>query len=220
MSTRSRTYLRWRMSLIDEFLPIFDVSDALAVVADADATSTRSALMAADLIEVARRCALVGMLGALRALPQGATKLLHGERPSATPARLGLDELAELPARDGGWILLGRSQQEEIALGLVGKCWREYAELDANAFKAFAEPGYAKTVYALAVRPIEHQRTLLRGVMRTATSDEHARRWFRRYWMFGVGSGAHILVNRLLDVVRQHAEGSARQSWRTPESPG
>ena len=30
--------------------------------------------------------------------------------------------------------------------------------------------------------------------MRTATTDEHARRWFRRYWTFGVGSGAHILV--------------------------
>jgi hypothetical protein len=35
--------------------------------------------------------------------------------------------------------------------------------------------------------------------------DEHARRWFRRYWTFGVGSGAHILVNGLLDVTRELA---------------
>jgi hypothetical protein len=43
--------------------------------------------------------------------------------------------------------------------------------------------------------------------MRTATTDEHARRWFRRYWTFGVGSGAHILVGSLLDAARRAAEG-------------
>jgi hypothetical protein len=42
--------------------------------------------------------------------------------------------------------------------------------------------------------------------MRTATTDDAARRWFRRYWTFGVGSGAHLLVNGLLDVTREMAE--------------
>jgi hypothetical protein len=37
--------------------------------------------------------------------------------------------------------------------------------------------------------------------MRTATTDEHARRWFQRYWNFGVGSGAQLLVG-----VREDAE--------------
>jgi hypothetical protein len=56
--------------------------------------------------------------------------------------------------------------------------------------------------------------------MRTATTDEHARRWFRRYWTFGVGSGAHVLVHALLETVRDTAERAhvgARQ--RTEESP-
>ena len=44
--------------------------------------------------------------------------------------------------------------------------------------------------------------------MRTATTDEHARRWFRRYWTFGVGSGAHILVGALLEFARRAAEGT------------
>ncbi len=44
--------------------------------------------------------------------------------------------------------------------------------------------------------------------MRTATTDEHARRWFRRYWTFGVGSGAHVLVHALLETVRDTAEGA------------
>ena len=42
--------------------------------------------------------------------------------------------------------------------------------------------------------------------MRTATTDEHARRWFRRYGTFGVGSGAHILVHALLEMIRPTAE--------------
>ena len=42
---------------------------------------------------------------------------------------------------------------------------------------------------------------------RHAATDAHARRWFWRYWTLGVGSGAHILVQGLLDVTREMAEG-------------
>jgi hypothetical protein len=47
--------------------------------------------------------------------------------------------------------------------------------------------------------------------MRTATTDEDARRWFGRYWTFGVGSGAHVLVNAVIDLVREMAEGSDQE---------
>jgi hypothetical protein len=119
-----------------------------------------------------------------------------------------LREMAEMPRAEGGWVLLGERPGEEIALGLVGKFWRpviEYADVAAEDFLDFAEPGYAKTVYSLMVRT-EAQGTLLSGLMRTATTDEHARRWFRRYWTFGVGSGAHVLVHALLESVREDAE--------------
>ncbi len=49
----------------------------------------------------------------------------------------------------------------------------------------FAGPGFAKTVYALGARPVEDGKTLLWAIMRTATTDEHTRTWFRRCWMFG-----------------------------------
>ena len=103
-----------------------------------------------------------------------------------------------MPADAGGWLLLGERPGEEIALGLVGRFWRpviEYAKVDAGDFTGFSAPGYAKTVYALSVRGLDGDaRTLLRAEMRTATTDERARRWFRRYWTFGVGSGAHVLA--------------------------
>jgi hypothetical protein len=114
-----------------------------------------------------------------------------------------------MPLGGGGWVLLGERPRDEIALGLVGKFWRpviEFANVPADRFRDFAAPGFAKTVYALSVRPLAGDRTLLSGVMRTATTDEHARRWFRRYWTFGVGSGAHVLVDGLLDVTREMAE--------------
>jgi hypothetical protein len=93
----------------------------------------------------------------------------------------------------------------------LGRFWKpvvDYARVTtASEFRAFDDAGFAKTVCALSVRPVTGGRTLLSGVMRTATTDEHARRWFRRYWTLGVGSGAHVLVNGLLDVVREAAEG-------------
>ena len=196
--------------LIDEFMPAYDVSDAVATVVEADPATTWAALMDVDLIEVGRTRPLVAALGALRTLPDIVSHLLHGERPLRQPAHLKLGELANIPLDKGGWVLLGLREPDEIALGLVGKFWRpviECASVSSPAeFRDFSEPGFAKTIYSLSVRALDPRRTLLSGVMRTATTDEDARRWFRRYWTFGVGSGAHVLVNGLLDVTREMAE--------------
>ena len=195
--------------IVDEFLPIYDVSDAVATVVNADLAATWDALMEVDLIEVGRRRPLVGMLGALRVLPDLVSHMLHGESPPPAPQHLRLRDIASLPRHQGGWVLLGDRPRDELALGLAGKFWRpiiEFADVTPETFRAFAEPGYAKTIYSLSVRPLGERRTLLSGTMRTATTDEHARRWFRRYWTIGIGSGAHVLANGLLDVTRELAE--------------
>jgi hypothetical protein len=197
------------VSLADEFLPQFDVSDTVATTAAAGMDACWQALMAADLIEVGRRRPLVGALGALRMLPELASHLLHGERPPRAPDALRLREMGEMPRSEGGWTLLGERPGEEIALGLVGKFWRpviEYAPVEAAEFRDFDEPGWAKTVYALGVTRVDEAHTLVTGTMRTATTDADSQRWFRRYWTFGVGPGAHVLVQGLLDVVRERAE--------------
>jgi hypothetical protein len=199
--------------LLDDYLPVYDVSDSVATLVAANVAPTWNALMQVDLIDVGRRRPLVGVLGALRMLPDIVSHLLHGEAPPKAPTRLRLHELTTLPAASGGWVLLGERPQEEIALGLVGKFWRpviEYANVPADQFRDFAAPGFAKTMYALSVRRIDDRSTLLSGVMRTATTDDQARVWFRRYWTLGVGSGAHVLVHGLLDVTREMAEAPAR----------
>ncbi len=199
--------------LIDDFMPVYDVSDGVAAVVEADLATTWAALQEVDLIEVGRKRPLVALLGALRILPDIVSHLLHGELPPQQPEHLRLRDLATIPLDKGGWVLLGLREEDEIALGLVGRFWRPVIDFagvpSAAAFRDFAEPGFAKTVYALSVRELEPRRTLLSGVMRTATTDEHARRWFRRYWTFGVGSGAHLLVHGLLEVTREAAEERA-----------
>jgi hypothetical protein len=195
--------------LVDDFVPVYDVSDTVATVVDADVATTWDALMAVDLIDVGRRRPLVAALGALRMLPELVSHVLHGEAPARSPGQLRLRDTPTLPQDQGGWVLLGERPHDELALGVVGKFWRPvivYAKVTPESFRDFDTPGYARTIYSLSVRPIHERRTLLSGVMRTATTDEHARRWFRRYWTFGVGSGAHVLVNGLLDVVRETAE--------------
>jgi hypothetical protein len=195
--------------LADDFVPVYDVSDSVATTVEADIRRTWDALMTVDLVEVGRRRPLVGVLGGLRALPDIAAHLLHGETPPAAPSGLRLRDMVDLPMDQGGWVLLGERPLEEIALGSVAKFWRpviEWKTVNREDFRDFAEPGFAKTVYALSVRALDDRRTLLSGTMRTATTDEHARRWFRRYWTLGVGSGAHVLVNGLLEVTREMAE--------------
>jgi hypothetical protein len=201
--------------LSDEFMPIYDVSDGVATVVGANVGSTWQTLLDVDLIEVGRKRPLVGVLGAIRILPEVLNQLLHGSVPSSRPGRLRLRDLEQVPLDQGGWVLLGQRDGDEIALGLVGKFWKPVIEFGAvrspQEFRDFAQPGFAKTVYSLSVRPLAGGRTLLSAVMRTTTTDVAARRWFRRYWTFGVGPGAHVLANGLLEITRELAEQKGRQ---------
>jgi len=195
--------------LVDEYLPVYDIADATAVEVHADVPTTWSALLDVDLIEVGKKKPLIGILGALRTLPDLVANMLHGEHPAKPPESIRLRDLTQIDLQEGGWSLLDERENEEIALGLVGKFWRpviEFAAVRPDQFKDFSEPGFAKHVYSLSVSQIEPGRTLLRAEMRIGTTDEHARRWFRRYWTFGVGSGAHVLITGVIEDARERAE--------------
>ena len=130
--------------LVDDFLPVYDVSDAVATVVHADVTTTWDALMEVDLIDVGRKRPLIGVLGAIRMLPDIVSRVLHGELPLHPPEHMRLRDATTLPPSDGGWVLLGERPRDEIALALVGKFWRpviEFANVPADQFRDFAEPG-------------------------------------------------------------------------------
>ena len=195
--------------LLDDFLPVYDVSDSVATVVNADVSTTWEALMQVDLIEVGRQRRAVGMLAALRALPEMVTRLIHGESLPHAPERLRLRDWRPFPPHSA--VGAGRRTPRRRDRPRTGRqIWLpviEFAPVTREGFRDFAQPGYAKTVYALSVRALAPEQTLLTGVMRTATTDEQARRWFRCYWTLGVGSGAHVLVNGVLDMAGEIAEG-------------
>lgn len=191
-------------SLVDEFLPVFDVSDSVATVVEADLETTWTCLMDVDFMDVGRRRPLVAALGAVRAVPSILLQVVRGEGVEPPPDRLRFADIVGQPPDHGGWLLLGERRCDEIALGLVGRFWRPritFQQVSVASFRDFSAAGYAKTIYALSVRPLDGRRTLLVATMRTATTDARSRRWFRRYWTLGVGSGAHILAQGLVDSV-------------------
>ena len=129
--------------LVDEFLPVYDVSDAVAGVIEADVATTWDALMNVDLIEVGRRRPLVAALGALRSLPDAIAHLVQGHAPPAPPRHLRFCDIPTLPPDQGGWVLLGARPREEMALGLVGKFWRPvivFAKVAPEAFRTLTNP--------------------------------------------------------------------------------
>ena len=207
--------------LAEEFLPVYEVSDAVATVADADRDMAGSA-----------RCR-PSEVGARSAAGRDARRTAGaaGDRRPSAPRRAA-GEAARVDAASGSPLdpdVRGRLDPARRTrwscdrAGLVGKFWRpviEWARItSADEFREFDEPGFAKAVYDLSVREVGSNRTLLPGLMRTATTDEHSRRWFRRYWTFGVGSGAHIFVGALLDSARRAADSdhtSNRERYGRP----
>ena len=96
--TTSRTLLRMAdFALADDFLPVYDVSDAVATVAEAGREPTWAALLNVDLLKLGREAPMVGMLGALRMLPEIVGHLIHGERPAEPPPSMRLRDLKSIP---------------------------------------------------------------------------------------------------------------------------
>ena len=61
--------------------------------------------------------------------------------------------------------------------------------------------------------------------MRTATMDEHAHAWFRRYWTFGAGAGAAVLLiasnamgERAIDQIYRDRIGRNASLWYLPDA--
>src|SRR3954451_22568141 len=93
--------------LADDFLPIYDISDAVATVADADRESAWRALLDVDLLKLGREAPVGGMLGGRRMRAEGIGRLLHGERPAKPPESMRLRDLPSIPMYEGGWMMLG-----------------------------------------------------------------------------------------------------------------
>ena len=109
---------------------------------------------------------------------------------------LRLRDITSIPLDEGGCVLLGEHCRDEIASGSSASSGDRSSSSRRFPQNAFApsqnRDTRTRSTHCLCARcmTVEHC-----SRARTATTDEHARRWLRRSWTFGVGSGAHVLVN-------------------------
>jgi deazaflavin-dependent oxidoreductase (nitroreductase family) len=85
------------------------------------------------------------------------------------------------------WTLLAEEPDVELVLGQIACPWEPSARsgppVAPDVFASFDQPGFAKIVLSLRVRPHGAGGTLLTVETRVALTDRESLRRFRRYWM-------------------------------------
>ena len=188
--------------LLDRYLPRYDVTEAHAVVVDADTDLTWQAVRRSDL----SRSAVMRVLLELRSLPNRLQRVLK-RRPSG-PARppLTLDDMER-----AGFVLLGEWPGHEIVFGTVVQPWKAVTDdepapqVEPGRFAAFDTPGYVKVAFNIRVEPYGSGRALITTETRTAATDPTSLRRFARYWRL-VGPFSALIRRLLLRIVTSDAE--------------
>jgi hypothetical protein len=182
-----------RDSLLDRFMPSYEVAERHETVVHAPASVTYAAARALDL----QRSAVIRAIF-------GGRELFMGSKPAPWPKSGSfLTEVLEL-----GWGILAEEPGRELVMGAVTQPWEanvEFRSLAPDAFAGYEEPGYAKIVWTLAVEPRGPESSVFRTETRVATTDPTSRERFRRYW--SVFSPGILLIRReTLRLVKRAAE--------------
>jgi hypothetical protein len=188
--------------LIDRYLPKYDVTYICEASVDALPEDVYAAVRETNL-----RDPVVDALFALRELPLRIARRLRGEAPPPPALAITFGDIAQVGP---GWVLLDEEPGVEFVIGSVGRFWRrDYGgrKVTAEDFIPFREPGYAKLALGLAVRRAGTG-AILRYEARTATTDESARRKFRRYWRL-IAPGVGLVMRRVLRRMKAEAERRA-----------
>jgi hypothetical protein len=190
-------------SLIERFMPTYEVAERHEIKVNAPAEYTFAAARDVDV----NRSPVVRAIFALRTLPSR----WRGEPPSRSPTSLLAETLAL------GWRILAEAPDREVVVGAVTQPWRaevEFRGVDPDAFAGFAEPGYAKIVWTLEAQPLGPTASRFRTETRVSTTDPRSRRLFRRYWA-ALSPGILLIRRESLKLVKADAERRFHAS--TPE---
>jgi hypothetical protein len=173
--------------LIDDFLPQYDFAEHHGISISAPAESVYAAVHTLDF----SGSPVIRGLFRLRGLPAASLK------------KSGLLHM--------GFIPLGETPPHEVLLGLVGQFWTvtgHLLRLDSADFRAFNQPGYAKTVWNFAITPQVQGSIRLTTETRVSCPDAASRRRFRLYWL-AIGPFSAWIRREMLRLVRKTAEQSS-----------
>jgi len=188
--------------LLDRYLPRYDITEAHAVVIDADTELTWQAVRRSDL----SRSAVIRVLLELRSLPNRLQGLLKGRPSEPSRPPLMLDDMER-----AGFLLLGESPGHEIVFGTVVQPWKAVTDdeavpqVEADRFAEFDTPGYVKVAFNIRVEPYGSRRSLITTETRTAATDSTSLHHFARYWIL-VGPFSALIRRLMLRMVKSDAE--------------
>ncbi len=187
--------------LIDKYLPTFDVRDYHEAHVVTDPAQTYTTFRSLDLTD----SRIVRILFAIRTIPLR----FRDRTQESSAAPVGQPFLETALAM--GWAELEEIPNQELVIGAVTQPWApvvHFQGLPALDFVAFSDPGFAKIVWNIAVRPDERGGTVVSTETRVACTDPKSRRRFRRYW-FVFGLGIRLIHRAAIKVLRQELERAA-----------
>lgn len=183
--------------LLDRFMPVCEVRERHHARVDAPAAVTYAAAQSVAFDD----SPVVRALFALRAAP--ASDRRRRAQADGRPLR---DRMMDI-----GWGVLEEQPGREIVFGAVTQPWKAdvvFRPLAPADFAAFAEPGFAKIAWNLAVESDGPDRCRFRTETRVATTDAESRRLFRRYWA-ALSPGIILIRYEMLRMVKNRAASFA-----------
>ncbi|HXU40412.1 MAG TPA: hypothetical protein VN937_28910 [Blastocatellia bacterium] len=187
--------------LIDEFMPIYDVSEYHEIRIRASIARVYDSLRRTDL----GTSFIVRVLLRLRSLPD-----LLSRKGRHRESRIDFESLLK-----NGFVLLGENPPNEIALGLVGKFWTAAGGTcrlsSAEEFKAFEQAGYAKAVWNFSLVEEGVDATRLATETRVRCLDDGGRWVFRLYWSV-IAPFSGLIRGEVLRAIRNATEGRSQRS--------
>jgi hypothetical protein len=157
------------------------------------------------------RSPLVRALFALRTLPDRV-----GGRPREE-STLRIDALTSTPERPG-FAVLHDERPREVVVGAIGKVWEPAIPFrhapTADAFTAFAEPGYVKVAWAIQLAPLGASDTRVTVEVRVDATSDEAWSDFRRYFLV-IGPASRFIRRSVLSALAgEHGTPGARANER------
>jgi hypothetical protein len=103
--------------------------------------------------------------------------------------------------------ILDQTIDREMVLGLVGKFWTiggGLQRINAESFKQFERPGFAKAVWNFSVVE-DGDRSRLATETRIKCTDADSRKWFGLYWTF-IQPFSGLIRIEMLKLIKRRAE--------------